>query len=60
MNTKHLGYLFAVFATFVAADAFAFDVTPASFTGSEGTLQPLTITVESADWEYVGFDTACQ
>ena len=58
MNTKHLGYVLAVFASLVAADAFAFNVTPASFTGSEGTLQPLTITVESSDWEYVGNDPA--
>ena len=60
MNTKYSGFLFAVFATFISADTFAFNVTPASFTSSEGTLQPLTITVESADWVYVGFDTACK
>ena len=59
MNTKHLGYLFAVFATFVAADAFAFDVTQALVTSDEGTQVELSITVGQADWENVGMDTAC-
>ena len=59
MNTRQLSLLFAVFATYVTTDAFAFDVTPASFTSSEGTQRTLQITVEPADWVNVGFDTEC-
>lgn len=59
MNTRQLSLLFAVFASYVTTDATAFDVAPASFTSSEGTQQTLQITVERADWVYVGQDTAC-
>jgi len=59
MKTKQLGYLFAVFATFIAADAFAFDVTPTPFTGDEGTQHALSIKVGADDWEPIIESNLC-
>ena len=59
MKTKQLGYLFAVFATFIAADAFAFDVTPTPFTGDEGTQRTLSIKVGADDWEPIIESNLC-
>jgi len=54
MKSRYLGFLFAVFTTFVSVDAFAFKVEPGLSTGSEGTQQALTVTVEVNDWVYTG------
>ena len=59
MNTRRLGYLFAALTALISVDAFAFGVTPASVTRSEGSQVGLSVTVAKADWVDVGFDTAC-